>query len=704
MKKYLLFVFLTLLLNYISSAQTLLNISKDEAWNIVKEKVLGNNTKGIEVYVSPKVLGACTTVPTVVDIENSPPFDSWFFFIDDMPLANWSHPCRYVYVDVCNGTYSIKDMKFPPLFDDMCPIDMSGLKMDMGGLCDTYYMSGIGSRSSNSASLSLTNHEYAVIISGGVFPFMNNVRYWNDCSAIYRTLINVYGYSKDHIYVLMSDGTDPNPDLRLLNGSYISSPLDLDGDGVPDIQYAATRTNIASVFNTLSSMLNSGDNLFIFTIDHGNQIYDKHTALCLWNNEQLHDYEFASYINSINANKISICMGQCYSGGFLDNITSDRVVISTACNYNEQSFAMSNLLYDEYVYHWISAVAGENPSGTIVNADLNSDGRVSMNEAYFYAKTNDLQSETPQYLSKPYLFGYDTWLHQELILVGPENICGITVYSIENIPPACNVNWHFSGSSSLNSVIYPSGYFNGMCAINNYNNYYINETLVATISLDGVVWGDCSMRVSTAGDFSATLQNTGGTIGEKTYPTFNTSFYDDAHQGVFENCQLILSSQDFDDCNFTFSGFTPTQWNVVGCIIYAQFPSVGNSPQICDVIGRQNTGCKIFHFQLIVLPGFTNPNSLLDNVCINMSNRSCIVTLNKIYSEIECEDTKLVYSVPLPNQWYITVSNMKTGRTVVQKRVEGYSTYLDTSVWEPGLYIVTCDINGKKISKKIIIK
>ena len=75
------------------------------------------------------------------------------------------------------------------------------------------------------------------------------------CSAIYSTLINVYGYPKDHIYVLISDGTNPEHDRHHYDGHYDSSPLDLDGDGSNDIQYAATCANITQVFNTLRNRL-----------------------------------------------------------------------------------------------------------------------------------------------------------------------------------------------------------------------------------------------------------------------------------------------------------------------------------------------------------------------------------------------------------------------------------------------------------------
>ena len=52
---------------------------------------------------------------------------SWFFFIDDCPMANWSHPCRYVlisYYHVWETNYCIIDEDWPPsCFEDMVEVE-----------------------------------------------------------------------------------------------------------------------------------------------------------------------------------------------------------------------------------------------------------------------------------------------------------------------------------------------------------------------------------------------------------------------------------------------------------------------------------------------------------------------------------------------------------------------------------------------------
>lgn len=39
---------------------------------------------------------------------------AWFFFIDDMPDANWEHPCRYIFIETDTNTSHILSAKTPP--------------------------------------------------------------------------------------------------------------------------------------------------------------------------------------------------------------------------------------------------------------------------------------------------------------------------------------------------------------------------------------------------------------------------------------------------------------------------------------------------------------------------------------------------------------------------------------------------------------
>ena len=91
-----------------------------------------------------------------------------------------------------------------------------------------------------------------------------------------------------------------------------------------------------------------------------------------------------------------------------------NVSVTTAClNYESSYVLYNNSSFDEFLYHWICAMAGMTPSGSLINADANNDGFVSYYEAYRYAYDNDYYRlyqpggniETPQYQCLTNCFG-----------------------------------------------------------------------------------------------------------------------------------------------------------------------------------------------------------------------------------------------------------------------------------------------------------
>ena len=399
--KVLLFSMLIAISNQVFSTNV---ISKTEAWEIVKKQVLLGDTSKVNVFISNNTYEANSTIKAYGMDEKSPDFTSWFLFIDDSPFSSWGHPCRYVFVNAENGRIEIISNTRPPHFENMKNIVRQKTEME-----PIVTKINKGDRTISTFTPNSANHDYAVIISGGMDSTYNYPRYWNDCSALYSTLINKYGYQKSHIYVLMADGTDPGNDMFIGNVA-VSQQLDLDGDGINDIQYAATKQNITSVFNILHNQVGIYDNLLIFTTDHGG-VANGNSYLILWGNE-ITSSEFATEVNKVNAANINICLEQCYSGGFISDLQASNRVITTACRYDEVSYGGAN--YDTFAYQWISALAGETVDyGIPVDADTDSDGIISMREAYEYAIEHDqngplsggLNIEHPQYSSTPTILG-----------------------------------------------------------------------------------------------------------------------------------------------------------------------------------------------------------------------------------------------------------------------------------------------------------
>ena len=312
--------------------------------------------------------------------------DVFVYFVDEHPWANWSHAARFLFVSE-DGTIEERKTVWPPdgLEKWRCLSDSPELA---GG--SLYDFSKLRSRKASGVDMS---HCHAVIISGGVEPSMNRARYWNDCAAVYSVLVGVYGYAPENIHVLVSDGTSSGEDRDLGGGRFDSSPLDLDGNGTPDIQYAATKSNVTKVFDILSRTLTEEDNLFMFVTDHGSigtGLYEQNTQyINLWNKERMSDVELKAELDKLEVEFANVLLAQCYSGGVAMDLRAENRFIAAACGPFENSSASIEGDYEEFVYHWVAAVSGNYPSGESADADENNDGYISMNEAFLYAREHD---------------------------------------------------------------------------------------------------------------------------------------------------------------------------------------------------------------------------------------------------------------------------------------------------------------------------
>lgn len=282
-----------------------------------------------------------------------------------------------------------------------------------------------------------TDHLYALLVNGGRNRLTNHERYWNDCSFLYRTLRNKFHIPKRNITVLMSDGGDPEPDmLRADARGFISSPTDLDGDGQPDVNDAATDQTLANVLIKLSRELTSEDHLFLFVVDHGGSKDKQNDSyIWLWGDKQLSDKHLSLLINLFDIGSVNILMGQCYSGGFIDDLIGNRRIMTTACSGSEQSWISPDKPYDEFVYHWICAVNGADEKGNRVDADINGDGKVSMEEAYTYAMRHDRVNETPQYVSQPWELGTQ-WTFDDILTgigTSPDSDMPTEIWSLSGV-------------------------------------------------------------------------------------------------------------------------------------------------------------------------------------------------------------------------------------------------------------------------------
>lgn len=387
LKAFFLFAVLSLL-SFTAEGQTYVNISKNEALELVRARYADQE---VNYFVSSSSM--------------SPSQSYWDIFVDEHPNKGWMHECEsYIVLKQCpegmNPIVYSNSFLLPP--SDKTYIPLSVYNPYGNHSTDkpivntpTSPINGIGNINPNNV--------YAVIISGGVCSSINYERYWNDCSFLYKTLVQKFSLPKNQIMLLVSDGMSSGADmLKTVGNTIVSSPHDYDDDGYDEYVLSATKSNVLSILDSLATIMTTNDHLLLYVIDHGGLDNSTGNAyICLWNYGTLYDWELADKLDDFNVKSMNIVLGQCYSGGFIEELADSCRVVTTACTANESSWACDNIPYDEFVYHWTSAINGYNAYGVSVYSDINYDKKTTMYETFNYAVAHDTRNETPQISTIP---------------------------------------------------------------------------------------------------------------------------------------------------------------------------------------------------------------------------------------------------------------------------------------------------------------
>jgi hypothetical protein len=405
--------------------------SRELAVDLVLNDILVNELGHTDVYASNSSLNLPSSLLLSDQTQLSLPFpENWVFFVDDLPFANWHHPCRYIFVNGVTGEYSLVSSSiFPQEMEDDYELINEVFRPDPIPLPTEPKPMITG--------LAPNPHLFAVFIVGTEF-----YRFWRDISAMYNTLIDVYGYSKENIIIHYDDGTSSFPEY--------GNDLDFDGQG--DIDYPAYKESIEETFRNLSGNWNTldipelhdDDQLFVFIATHGS-LDGNHSYIGLAQSdptiENLYDTDFAEYLEDIHCAQMVFLFQNCFAGGFISK-TLDYTSYNVQCkNRNvhsasrqqnpEPSWAemhITNLLYDEFVFYWTAAARGWYPGAhpwevsyetgtfpfnnypTLINhpidysPDINGDGFVQMQEAFAYADDNDTYSPGGYFMPYPFPF------------------------------------------------------------------------------------------------------------------------------------------------------------------------------------------------------------------------------------------------------------------------------------------------------------
>jgi len=292
----------------------------------------------------------------------------------------------------------------------------------------------------------IPGRKFAVLIAGGGGPENNHIRYWNDLLTMYTVLLS-RGFAAADIFVYYADGAPPGD----VEGKI---------DGTMPVNGVANRTNIQRCFCNIGNVSGNNDFIYILTNDHGGGFLEVRTgslepglhkgritttgepedaipetqfvldlngdgdrtdvvradeSLILWSG-RYYDDDFAADLNQITRySTMVIHVEQCFSGGFIDDLRAPRRIIFSAASGQRLSLAHSTSPanpqpvqpYNEIFYWFVTALLGETPDGDYAvdrngapwtpNADFDGNGKVSVFEAFMFARRMNLKDGIPWY-------------------------------------------------------------------------------------------------------------------------------------------------------------------------------------------------------------------------------------------------------------------------------------------------------------------
>lgn len=450
---------MVILLLILSNGMLFAQFTRQQAIHKVLNEIVVADTGNINVYSAYDLLTNNDSIVLAFDTTLVCPYNyNWFFYIDDYPIANWSHPCRYIFIDTVSGNYQIMNQhQFPASFRDSVS-NMYELVAEI----PSYPIVQLPPNQGVNMPTAVPNPNlFAVLIitedGSDHNPSYTRNRFWFDASLIYNTLINVYGFTEENIIVHYGA-------LGIGDQQYYYYGDFLNPKEVPYINcidFPASKASITQTFNNLSGKnvdpnlgiptLTEEQQLFVFIDGHGDNKNGNSTIILeLPDNTSdfFYDYELADLVEDINCAQMTFLIQPCNSGHFATELTDynsynaeceNRVVhTSTTLELSSSSEAyLTQNQYCEYTFYWAAAANGNYPvfeepwqpstyeSGSFpfdilypfddhdafpdFDPDVNGDDFVQMEEAFSYADHFDSKSTDgychypldPRYLEIP---------------------------------------------------------------------------------------------------------------------------------------------------------------------------------------------------------------------------------------------------------------------------------------------------------------
>jgi hypothetical protein len=361
-----------------------------EAYATLTPRTAASSHLGLVHRVYPK-----GHVLRLVDREIHVPADSILVFEDQLPGANFGHPCRYLFHAPDDGRLlHVEEAFFPPDVADRDTLVDEFHAPRKPAVTTPLVYGPIRFGKLPHYPWLIDDNRFALLFTSQI----SNRRHVEDVELAYRVLRHRFGFPAENIYVLCYDGTIGATDATA------SDMATWVGDGTAyemDVTSSATKANLQSTLTTISGRMNSNSLLFVHTNNHGSP-----TGLCIDNSSVLTPAEWATMLDGMGSfGTLVVTMEQCYSGAFLqptlDHSNASRTSFASAVPADKVSWGAAH--FDPWAQAWFEGVNGATAYGASLahQPDTNGNGRVSAREAFDYSDAYDTASDDPQYGDSP---------------------------------------------------------------------------------------------------------------------------------------------------------------------------------------------------------------------------------------------------------------------------------------------------------------
>lgn len=309
-------------------------------------------------------------------------YSDWLVYVDESPLENGQHSssCYWIRKKIIleNGILDtipyLKAAFDVPLGYNVSPVAVSNHYGTNSSMKPLLY----GQATSDSVS----SHTHVIILNGVDNKYQNYERSWNDCSYMYQVLTKKYGIPKQNIHALCK-----NTFIKDDGTAFAVSSDDMDMDNLADGNLAPTYAALYQTIISMSSSLTQNDHLFLYITGKCVNGVDG-PVIKLQGNLDLSATYLKNFLNLFNVKDINVVLSVNNASAFADSIQGPGRVITAACGNGEAEWSCNGIPFSEFAYQWISAINQTDLIGYSITSDTNSDGIVSMAEAFAYASSH----------------------------------------------------------------------------------------------------------------------------------------------------------------------------------------------------------------------------------------------------------------------------------------------------------------------------